>query len=233
MLAKDIMTTRVVCVSPDGTVGEAARLLLERRISAVPVLRGGRLVGIVSEGDLLHRYEIGTDRTVGAEAPWWERWFGDGDSPEDYVRSHARYVRDIMTRRVITASPESPLAQVARLLERHRVKRIPILRAGQLVGIVSRSDLVSVFARVECHGEAGAPKSDHAIREHLQHELRRHAWWNAELASVAVQGGVVTFGGVLNLEIERAAARVAAETIPGVRAVVDRRLAYRDLPSIT
>lgn len=233
MNAKEIMTTPVVTVGPRTLVGEAASLLFEKRISGLPVVEEGRLVGIVSEGDLLHRYEIGTDAYVPDRESWWARLFDDEDSAHDYVKSHARHVRDIMTRDVATASPETSLAEIAALLERRRIKRVPIVRAGRLVGIVSRSDLVRAFVAVKASRMELAPATDQAIRERLLRELRRHAWWRAEFANVTVEQGVVTYSGVLLDDVERIAARVAAETVGGVRRVVDRRLLYRDLPSIT
>lgn len=233
MIAKDIMTTPVVTVGPRTLVGEAARVLFENRISGVPVVDAGRLVGILSEGDLLHRHEIGTDAHVPAARTWWARLFDDEDSARDYVRSHARYVRDVMTREVVSASPETPLAEIAALLERRRIRRVPLLRAGRLVGIVSRSDLVRAFVKVGASRPESAPESDEAIRERLLRELRRHAWWRTEFANVTVEQGVVTYSGVLLHDMERVAARVAAESVGGVRRVVDRRLLYRDLPSLT
>jgi CBS domain-containing protein len=229
MNARDIMTSHVVTVTSASRVGELAALLYERRISAAPVVDHGRLVGIASEADLLHRYELGTD-LAGANDPWWVRLFSADRSPEEYVKSHALRVRDIMTRDVATVSPDAPLAEVATLLERRRIRRVPVVEDGRLVGIVSRSDLVRALASARQAARKACPIQDDAIRERLLAELRRQAWWQGDLASVVVEEGVVTFSGVMGSESERAAARAAAETIPGVRSVIDRRLAYRDLP---
>jgi CBS domain-containing protein len=231
MNAKDIMTSKVITVTSGTLVSEIARLLFERRISALPVVDGERLAGIVSEADLLHRYEIGTDCALGGD-PWWMRLFSADRSPAEYVKSHARYARDIMTREVATVAPDTPLAAIATLLERRRIKRVPVLDEGHLVGIVSRSDLVHALVSAPRAGAPAGPITDDAIRALVLAELRRQGWWRKELAKVTVEQGVVTFAGLIENENERLAARVAAETVPGVHGVVDERLAYRDLTSM-
>jgi CBS domain-containing protein len=231
MNAEDIMTAQVIAVTPDTRVGEVAALLHHHRISAVPVVENDRLVGILSEADLLHRHEIGTDYARGGD-PWWMRLFSADRSPAEYVKSHARQVRDIMTREVATVAPDTPLAEIASLLEKRRIKRVPVLKQGRLVGIVSLSDLVRALACRLGSGRKTGPMTDEAIRSLLLAELRRQAWWRPELTNVTVQEGVVTYGGVIEFENQRLAARVAAEIIPGVRGVVDKRVVYRDLPSM-
>lgn len=231
MNAKDVMTSKVITVTSGTLVSEVARLLFERRISALPVVDGDRLVGIISEADLLHRYEIGTDCALCGD-PWWIRLFSADRSPEEYVKAHARYARDIMTQDVATVAPDTPLAEIATLLEKRRIKRVPVLDEGDLVGIVSRSDLVQALASAKRAVIEPGAIPDETIQAALMAELRRQVWWRTELANVTVEDGVVTFGGVIQWENERAAARVAAETVPGVRSVVDRRLVYRDLPSM-
>ncbi len=231
MNARDIMTSKVITVTSGTLVSEIARLLFERRISALPVVDGERLAGIVSEADLLHRYEIGTDCALGGD-PWWMRLFSADRSPAEYVKSHARYARDIMTRDVATVAPDTPLAAIATLLERRRIKRVPVLDEGHLVGIVSRSDLVHALVSAARAGASAGPITDDAIRGLVLAELRRQGWWRKELCGVTVEQGVVTFAGLIESESERLAARVAAETVPGVNGVVDERLAYRDLTSM-
>ena len=231
MNAKDIMTSKVITVTSATLVSEVARLLFERRISALPVLDGERLAGIVSVADLLHRYEIGTDCALGGD-PWWMRLFSADRSPAEYVKSHARYARDIMTRDVATVAPDTPLAAIATLLEKRRIKRVPVLDEGRLVGIVSRSDLVHALVSAARAGAPADPITDDAIRALVLAELRRQGWWRKELSGVTVEQGVVTFAGLIENENERIAARVAAETVPGVHSVVDERLAYRDLSSM-
>lgn len=230
MKARDIMTSPVIAVEPDASVKEIATLLFERRISAVPVLEQGRLVGMVSEADLLHRQEIGTDQ-VPVSGSWWLRLFSGERSPEEYVKSHARRARDIMTKEVASVTPDTPVVQIATLLETRRIKRVPVLDAGRVVGIVSRSNLVQALA-VQPVPEAASPQGDDAIRASLLAELERQPWWCRQVASnVVVTDGVVHYWGTLDSEEEREAARIAAENVPGVRRIQDHRLRLRDLPT--
>lgn len=230
MRAKDIMTSKVITITPDTLIGEVARLLLKHRISAVPVVEGATLVGIVGEGDLLHRHEIGTECALRGE-PWWLRLLGADRSPEEYVMSHARHARDIMTRDVVTVGPEAPLAEVADVLEKRRIKRVPVLQGARMVGIVSRSDLVQALAAAARSAKESRQLTDTEIQRRLVTELRRQPWWRADFANVTVQNGVVRFQGMMESDDpgRRRAARVAAEGIPGVRAVVDERLAYQPM----
>ena len=232
MNARDVMTSKLITAKPGTPVGEIAALLFEHRISAVPVVDKGRLVGIVSEANLLRRFEIGTDRARSGD-PWWTKLFGAVPSSEDqYVRSHAQRARDIMTPEVATVTPDTSLGEIATLLEKRRIKRVPVLERGRLVGIVSRADLVRALVSAEQAGREAGPIGDEAIRTRLLVELEGQEWWRAELSSVVVEKGVVTYRGVVEFEHQRVAARVAAETVPGVRRVVDRRMVFRDLPSM-
>lgn len=228
MKASDIMTSPVITVGPDTPVQEIAKLLFERRISAVPVLENGRLAGMVSEGDLLHRHEIGTEDRK-REGSWWLRLLGSDRSPESYVRSHARRAQDIMTRDVVTVGPQASLAEIANLLESRRIKRVPVMEGGQLVGIVSRSNLVQALAVRSA--KAQPAQDDEAIRRRLAAELERQPWWRRQVSNVIVADGVVHYWGTFESDEERDAARVAAENISGVRAVEDHRVRLRDLPA--
>lgn len=233
MKASDIMTAPVVTVGPQTTVGEIAVLLFERRISAVPVLDEGRLVGIVSEADLLHRHEIGTDRDS-PQAPWWQRVFGADTASADYVKSHARRARDIMAQEVVTVTPETTAAEIATLLETRGIKRVPVLHEGRLAGIVSRSDLVHALAAeagAGAHAGAAAAGDDDTIRAALLAELEHQPWWRSTVANVTVTRGVVEYRGTIDAEEERTAARIAAENIPGVRRVEDHRFRLSDVPT--
>lgn len=231
MNAKDVMTSPVITVTPDTLVSDIAALLLEKRISAVPVLHKDRLAGIVSDADLLRRYEIGTDRTLKGD-PWWLRLLGTSRLPGEYVKSHARYARDVMTRGVAAVAPDTSLADIATMLENLRIRRVPVLHEERLVGFVSRSDLVRALAAAKTARQFTDAMSDEEIRGQLVAELRRQAWWRPEYSNVSVDKGVVTYGGYVDLEDERAAARVAAEIIPGVVDVVDARLSYQSLNSM-
>jgi CBS domain-containing protein len=227
MLASDIMTAPVVTVGPDATVARIARLLLECKISAVPVIAGGKLVGIVSEADLLHRQEIGTDATP--PGSWWARLFGPDRSVEDYVKSHARRARDLMTRQVITVTPDTPVAGVAYILDAHGVKRVPVLDAERLVGIVSRADLVRALA-ARARPKEAARADDASIHAALLAELAAQPWWRSTISMVTVTDGVVRFRGTVDNDGQRQAARIAAENIAGVRRVEDHRIEYNRLP---
>lgn len=228
MKAKDIMTSPVITAEPQTPVREIAARLLAHRISGLPVLEEGRLVGMVSEADLLHRHEIGTDRNATSSA-WWLRLFSADRSIPEYIKSHASRARDIMTRDVTTVAPDTPVADIATLLEARGIKRVPVLDRGRLAGIVSRANLVQALAT-----NAGLPEApaggDDAIRSRLLAELERQWWWRAVVSNVIVADGVVHYWGTLNAEEERAAARVAAESVPGVRRVEDHRFMLHAVP---
>src|SRR5665647_3102869 len=144
MKARDVMVSPVITVRPSASVREVAQIFLERRISAVPVVdEHGKLVGIISEGDLMHRAEPGTER----KRSWWLQGFtGDETLAAEYVRAHARKVADVMTRHVIFAAPDMPLYEIANMLESNSIKRVPIVKDGQVVGIVSRANLIQAVA---------------------------------------------------------------------------------------
>ena len=217
MKASDVMVAPVITVKPSSTVKEVAKTLLERRISAVPVVDdSGKLAGIVSEGDLMHRAEIGTQR----RHSWWLRVLtGDDALAAEYTKAHARTVADVMTREVITASPDTPLHEIAALLERHSIKRVPIVRDGALLGIVSRANLLQALAST--HKDLDVQLSDTAIRDRILAHLNNQPWAHTLLLNVTVNGGVVDLWGITGSDAERKAIRVAAESAPGVTAVND------------
>jgi CBS domain-containing protein len=218
MKACDVMVSPVVTVKPSASVKELARLLLDRRISAVPVVDDqGKVVGLVSEGDLLHRAEAGTER----QRPWWLLGqTGEETLAAEYVKAHARKVADVMTSPVTTATPDMPLHEVATLMERHSIKRVPIVKDGQLVGIVSRANLVRAVASAR-ESLLEVPLSDANIRDKLLAHLQEQAWARPWLLNVLVNNGIADLWGVARSEAEKTAIRVAAESIPGVRAVND------------
>lgn len=232
MKASDIMTSPVFTVEPDAQVKDVAATLFERRISAVPVVEQGALVGIVSEADLLHRQEIGTE-CLGRGGSWWLRLFSANPSVEDYIKSHARRARDVMTRRVVTVSPDAALADVAQILETHDIGRVPVVEAGRLVGIVSRANLVQALAVAAGTADASLSADDQGIRRQLLTELERQDWWRLDRANVIVTDGVVHFWGMVESDDARPAARVAAENVPGVRGVEDHRFLSYAAPTMT
>ena len=222
MLAKDLMSAPVATVAPDTPLRDIVALMLERRISGVPVAEDGRVVGMVSEHDLLRRPELGTDR-IAFERPWWQRLFEEEAFPADYVRSHARLARDVMTRPVISVLEDTPVRVVAATFVRRHIRRVPVLRRQRLVGIVTRADLVRALARTMQAPQERDGQGDAAIRHRLLDELRQQRWWRSGWSSFEVHDGVVHFRGLVENEAERQAARVAAENVPGVRAVEDDR----------
>jgi CBS domain-containing protein len=222
MRAMDVMTTNVITVSPDTSVQEVAKILSERSISGVPVVDAqNRLVGIVSEGDLLHRVEMGTDRRTGRRRSWWLDTVGsDEELARAYVKSHGRTAKDVMTSEVTSVSETTEIADIANLLETKRIKRVPVLSDGKLVGIVSRANLVRALAAAGSRLSADTATDDRTIRQKLLAELQGQKWVHAWAADIIVRDGVVHFWVSDDRpEEERQALRVAAENIPGVRGV--------------
>ena len=194
------------------------RILIARHISAVPVVdQAGRLVGIVSEADLMHRAEAGTERPNS----WWLSLVsGDRAIAAEYVQSHAMRVKDVMTKDVQTAVPETPLYEIADLLEERHIKRVPIVnKDGDLVGIVSRANIVQAVASAGPALKIGLTNS--MIRDRLLAELKKQSWSHVHKLNVTVTNGVVDLWGFTQSEKERQAIRVVAESIPGVTAVDD------------
>jgi CBS domain-containing protein len=214
------MTTQVITVGPDTSVQDLAMLLSQRGISGAPVIDSdNRLVGIVSEGDLLHRAETGTERrTEHRRARWLDSFASDRDLARDYVKSHGGKVRDVMTRNVVTVSDTAELADIANLLETNRIKRVPVLRDGKLVGIVSRANLVRALATTP--GRPAGDSDDRSMRATLLAELSRQQWANVWAADIIVRDKVVhLWFSEDQSEEQRQAVRVAAENVPGVREV--------------
>jgi CBS domain-containing protein len=227
MRAMDVMTTGVITVHPDTSVQAVAKLLSERGISGVPVVDvADRLVGIVSEGDLLHRVETGTERPTRRRRSWWlDAIASDQELARDYVKSHGRTAKDVMTREVISVTETTDLTEIAMLLETKRIKRVPVLREGQIVGIVSRANLVRALAVTKSDAVDDAD-DDRNIRAKLLAELMGQEWFKTQdwfkiwAADVIVRDRVVHFWLAANqTEEERRALRVAAENISGVQRV--------------
>jgi CBS-domain-containing membrane protein len=223
MRASEVMTTNVITVGPDTSVQEIARILSERSISAVPVVdASSRLVGIVSEGDLLHRVETGTERRVQRRRrSWWLDTIGsDAELARDYVKSHGRTAKDVMTRDVVTVNEDTELADIANLLETKRIKRVPVLKDGKVAGIVSRANLVRALAAAGSPLTADTALDDRTIRERLLAELSGQPWVHSWAADIIVRDNVVHLWiSEDRPDEERRALRVAAENIPGVRGV--------------
>lgn len=222
MNAVDIMSTPVVTITRETPVHDIATLLVERRISGVPVVDNGRVVGLVNEFDLLRRHEIGTEGSAPARS-WWEKLIERDPRPIEYVRSHAQQAKDVMTRQVISVTEDAPVHKLASIFAVRSVRRIVVLRGQQLVGIVTRANLVQALALAAQARPAPRAQSDDAIRQRLLSELEAQPWWRPSQSSAYVRNGVVHYQGLVEGDDERRAARVAAENVPGVRGVEDSR----------
>lgn len=215
MEAKDVMTTRVITVTPDTRVEAIAKLLMDERISGVPVVdSAGHLVGIVSEGDLMRRSESGTDRGA---SPWLSLLATPDESARSYLKSHGHRARDVMSTDVISVDEHTPLSRVAQVLERHRIKRVPVLRNGALVGIVSRANLLQGLVS---HSPPTPSPDDRALRERILDELRQ-AGLDSLPINVVVANGRVNLWGIVGSEAQREAVRLAATEAAGVGCVDD------------
>ncbi len=219
MRAADIMTPDVITVGEQATIPQVANLLAKNAISAVPVVDSdGKVVGMVSEGDLLHRAETGTQR----RRSWWlDMVASTNQLARDYIKSHAQTVKDVMTRDVISVTETTPMADIAVILEANGIKRVPVLRDGRLVGIVSRANLVQALAMTVTETAVGSAADDLAIRERLLAELKTERWAEVSPANVTVKEGVVHLWNSYASEEEKRALLVAAQNTPGVRRVED------------
>ncbi|TMJ53356.1 MAG: CBS domain-containing protein [Alphaproteobacteria bacterium] len=218
MKASDVMSRNILSVGRDATIAEAIRLMLDNQISGLPVIDAGRLVGILTEGDLLRRSETGTERH---RPRWLEILMGPGRLAGEYVRTHGRKVEEIMTRDLVSVTTDTPLDEIVVLMERRRVKRVPVLDGDAPVGIVSRADLLRALART-LDEEPVAVVGDDEIRERILAELAKVSWVPRDGLTITVGDGAVGLDGVILDEKEREALRVAVENVPGVRAIEDR-----------
>ena len=230
MNARDIMTAPVVTVFPEMRLAEVAALLQQNRISGLPVLHRGHVAGIVSECDLLNHRDIGA-ASRRAKAPWWACMFPEMPDPGEYVREHGVRAGDVMSAPVITVRADTPAARIPALLEKRRIRRVPVVDDGRLVGIVTRADLVRALPLAAREAELRAWQSDGTIRARLMEELEGRPWWR-QPSGVEVTSGVVRFWGVYDNEDARRAAHVAAENIPGVQGIEDERVRGPDISTM-
>ncbi len=218
MKSKDVMTRTIISIAPDATILQAARLMLEHHISGLPVIdQAGRLVGILSEGDFLRRRETQTTRR---RSRWLEFLMGPGRIAGEYVHSHGSRVSEVMTDAVRTVSEDTPLEDVVEMMERYRIKRVPVMRDSTMVGILTRSNLMHAMVSLARTTPAEI-KSDAGIRAMLLAEMQKAEWAPATTTNVVVHDGVVELWGTIFDERQRDALKVAAENIPGVKAVKD------------
>lgn len=217
MKASDIMTRRVITVARDASILEAVRLMLQNRISGLPVVDDkGRLVGMVTEGDFLRRAETSTERR---RSRWIEFLIGPGRLADEYVHAHGRKVDEVMTSEPHIVSSDTPLERVVEVMQRRHVKRLPVVDDGRLVGIISRANLLHALASLG-RDLPTTTANDSEIRERLLAELADKPWSPARL-NVVVRNGEVELSGVIIDERGREAIMVAAENVPGVKVVHD------------
>ncbi len=217
MLASEVMTRRVIAAVSGAPILDAIKLMLDNHISGLPVVDDqDRLIGIVTEGDFLRREETGTDRR---RPGWLDFLTGPGKPASDYVRSHGLRVGDVMTRDPWAIVEATPLEEAVRLMEQHNVKRLPVLRDGRLVGIVSRANILQALVE-RLEAESDVAMDDASIRGRVMAELKKRSWKSSGV-SVAVRDGVVSLLGIITDERQRPAVRVAAESVAGVKAVRD------------
>jgi CBS-domain-containing membrane protein len=219
MQARDIMTSPVVSISPQAKISEAIGVMLRSHLSGLPVIDAeGRLVGILSEGDLLRRAELGTETH---RPRWIDTFLAPGRSASEYVHTHGRIIEEVMTQTPLSIEEETPLEEIVSIMQRKRIKRLPVLRQGALVGIVTRADLLrALSARSEVkEPEAG---DDKRIKAALEADLKSQSWMPGSSITIRVENGVVELSGIILDDRYRDAIRVCAENIAGVKGVRDR-----------
>jgi CBS domain-containing protein len=217
MRAHQIMTRQVITVATGAAVLEAANIMLQNHISGLPVVdEAGKLVGIVSQGDFIRRVEIGTQRKRGR---WLKFLLGPGREASDFVHERGRKVAEIMTPDPCTVTEDATLEAIVELMERNNVKRLPVTRGDRLVGIVTRTNLLSAVAGLARDVPDPTADDDH-IRNHIIASIDKADWAPFGLG-VIVLNGVVHLSGVITNENARQAAVVAAENVSGVKKVHD------------
>ncbi|MFT3732187.1 MAG: CBS domain-containing protein [Hyphomicrobium sp.] len=215
MKASDVMTAKVISVAPDATLGDMIKLMLQHRISGLPVVtKEGKLVGVITEGDCLRRAETGTEVK---RSFWRDLLTGSETLASEYIQSHGRKVSEVMSRDPITVDPDTDLSEVIHLMEKNRIKRVPVVKNGAVVGIVSRANLLQTLSGLV--GGAKVEQSDAEIRQGVNAALANLPWAANEFLNVTVKNGVVDLWGCYTAYRQDEAAIVAAENVPGVKKV--------------
>lgn len=217
MQAKDIMTVEVLTVGPDTGVAEIAEAMVKHRISALPVVDADdRVLGIVSEGDLMRRAEIGTEK----HRSWWLRLFSGGSElASEFAKSHGVKASEVMTANPITVAEDASLDEIAELLESRHIKRVPVLHDGKLAGIVSRANLIQALTALKEQVVAIPSSDDRLIREAVTAVIGKEDWAAGARLNVVVTKGVVHLWGLADSAEQEKALVVAAENVPGVAGV--------------
>ncbi len=217
MNVKSLMSPNIISVRPDTMIGDAARIMLAQRVSGLPVLdEKGALVGVVTEGDLLRRSEI---QTEGKPPGWWQTFFMPSAAAADYVLTHSRHVSGVMTHNPVFVTPETELDEVAQLMVKKRIKRLPVMEHDKLVGVISRSDLLRALARRLVTTKP--PGTDSEILAHIKNEMAHANWAPHSGIRISVKDKVVNLEGAVFSDEERRAVIVIAENAPGVDHVDD------------
>ncbi len=218
MKARDVMTTDLIVARPEATVYEIARLLTERRISGVPVVNTeGDVLGIVSESDLLHRAELATEE----KHKWWLKIFAHPDQlARSYAKSHGLRAVDVMSRPVVSVDAEQELADVAQVLDRSKIKRVPVLKDGALVGVITRADLVRALSSAPRRISVGKI-DDGTLQTRINAEIRKQVWLPASMLNVLVENGTVELWGFIESQDQKSALKILVEGIEGVKTIED------------
>lgn len=222
MRVSDIMTKAVITVGPTTPIQEAARTLVKHGISGVPVVDdGGGVVGLLSEGDLILRHKP-RERT-----PWWRVFFDDGERlAREYQKAVGTTVEEVMTRSVISVGPDFPVEAAAAILDEHRIRRVPVIAGGRLVGIVSRGDLVRALAGAP--ERAVVSRADAELVREMKTRLAREQWVTSRIV-VQAQAGVLSLWGFADTDAEKAALETMAHSIEGVQKVESHLVVKADV----
>ncbi len=224
MRASDIMIKDVITVQPEAKVSHIADLFVRHRISCVPVVTSENdLVGLVTASDLIHRKETDTER----RRKWWLDMFVDADTrAREFVKAHGMTAKDVMTPTVISISETAALADVAETLEAHRIRRVPVVRGGKLVGLVSRADLVRALATT-ARSDSGTRLDNRELYAAIDQAVKANGWLNTIYINYTVENGDVEVRGFADSDVQRQALRVLIEEVPGVRSVHDHLVVRR------
>ena len=216
--AKEIMSTRIASVPPDASCRIAAQTMLKRKVSALLVFDSKRrLLGVVSEGDLVHRTELGTRR----KGSWWLNLLTpDRELARNYAKAYGRKVADAMTRTVVAVSPDTKIPHIVNLLDQHRIKRVPVVDAmGKVVGVVSRADILAAFVSSALGKKSDVALSDAAASAEIRRRLDAESWSDMALLNISVARGVAKVRGVCAMPAVYDAVRTLCEGVPGIRHV--------------
>jgi len=224
MKVKEIMTMDVITVGPGASIQEAARLMVDHGVSGLPVLDDdGVLVGIISEGDLILRQKLRE------RIPWWHRFFANAEQlAQEYRKAHGTTVGEVMTHAVISVGPELPIESAALVLDQHRIRRVPVVADGQLVGIVSREDLIKALAMAPSKERISRP--DAQLVHEMKDRMAREAWVFARGVVIQAKDGVLALWGLVASEAEKSALETMALSIEGCKGVESHLVIEAEIP---